>query len=611
MPIYKNWRDFDAMRDKSKILVIYGAGYNGCRFLNVHKVIPNYFCDKNAGKIKSINVMEGGKEIPVLTLKALLVELNGRDADILVSNFDEKVIKSLQGVFSKTKLTENTVIYFRNNDPMLQRFDSAMLKSFGNTDFLLKNAYFEDSFLSIDEYEKFIQNKTKFIETELGSGRLRCFINRVLPRKLKISNKRIIYLFCDSRFVDYYCKTEHGIEFMLSSLLNQDKNVNYSIENYSCGGFLGERVIFQLTNAPLIKNSIVIINSINKPHLLAVAKRYCREYNCRLIYYFIPGILSRNTFTDYEKWYIKRYFLDKSDYTPNISLKILAQEMNIEFYEPLNKFFDSDKTIYLDSTHFGNYGNEIIAQHLHDIITNKIKPDNSSDDFYIELKEKIKYACNFIHFLVPDIKNYLADLKNRKRNFENCGAIVMNCNPFTSGHRYLIEYAAGKAEHLYIFVVEEDKSEFPFADRYKLVKKNTSDLKNVTVLPSGKFIISSVTFASYFGKSDVSEELAAEQDVSLDLLIFAAAIAPELNIKTRFVGQEPFDPVTRHYNEEMKKTLPEYGCEVVEIPRLEENGSAVSASRVRKLLKERNFEEIKKIVPPATLRYLRIHTRDP
>jgi len=82
-----------------------------------------------------------------------------------------------------------------------------------------------------------------------------------------------------------------------------------------------------------------------------------------------------------------------------------------------------------------------------------------------------------------------------------------------------------------------------------------------------------------------------------------------LNIKTRFVGQEPFDPVTRHYHEEMKKILPEYGCEVVEIPRLEENGSVVSAKRVRKLIKERDFEGVGKIVPRATMRFLlSLHT---
>jgi len=154
-------------------------------------------------------------------------------------------------------------------------------------------------------------------------------------------------------------------------------------------------------------------------------------------------------------------------------------------------------------------------------------------------------------------------------------------------------------------VLEEDKSEFSFVDRYKLVKKNTEQLKNVTVLPSGKFIISSVTFDGYFYKNEISEKQADKQDVSLDLLIFAAAIAPALNIKIRFVGQEPLDPVTRHYNEEMKKILPEYGCEVIEIPRLEKNGKTVSASFVRKLLKEKNFEEIKKIVPQTTLEYLR------
>ena len=50
------------------------------------------------------------------------------------------------------------------------------------------------------------------------------------------------------------------------------------------------------------------------------------------------------------------------------------------------------------------------------------------------------------------------------------GAIVMNCNPFTLGHRYLVEYAASQVEHLYIFAIEEDKSIFPFVDRFELIK---------------------------------------------------------------------------------------------------------------------------------------------
>ncbi|MBQ9442198.1 MAG: [Selenomonadaceae bacterium] len=79
----------------------------------------------------------------------------------------------------------------------------------------------------------------------------------------------------------------------------------------------------------------------------------------------------------------------------------------------------------------------------------------------------------------------------------------MNCNPFTLGHEYLIEYASKKVKKLYIFVVEEDKSEFKFADRFELVKRGVKKFSNVEVLPSGKFIISQQTFSGYFNKENL------------------------------------------------------------------------------------------------------------
>lgn len=181
------------------------------------------------------------------------------------------------------------------------------------------------------------------------------------------------------------------------------------------------------------------------------------------------------------------------------------------------------------------------------------------------------------------------------------GAIVMNCNPFTLGHRYLIEYAASRVDHLYIFAVEEDKSIFPFKDRFELICKGTSDIKNVTVLPSGKFIISSVTFLDYFGKSELQDKVI---DASMDIEIFGAYIAPELNINVRFAGEEPLDNVTRQYNEQMKSILPKYSIYFEEVPRKEEGGEVISASRVRKLLQTKDFEGISKLVPKTTLDYL-------
>ena len=177
----------------------------------------------------------------------------------------------------------------------------------------------------------------------------------------------------------------------------------------------------------------------------------------------------------------------------------------------------------------------------------------------------------------------------------------MNCNPFTSGHLYLIEQAAAQMEKLFVFVVEEDKSEFPFADRIALVKAGTSHLSNVTVLPSGKFIISALTFSDYFNKKEIQEHAV---DTSLDVTLFAKEIAPVLGIRTRFAGSEPTDKITRQYNQSMDAILTRYGIKFVEIPRVETDGVPVSASHVRRLLEVKDFEAIAKIVPKTTLDYL-------
>ena len=182
------------------------------------------------------------------------------------------------------------------------------------------------------------------------------------------------------------------------------------------------------------------------------------------------------------------------------------------------------------------------------------------------------------------------------------GAIVMNCNPFTLGHLHLVEYAAAKVARLYIFVVEEDKSEFPFADRFELVRQGVKNFPNVEVLPSGKFIISQQTFSGYFNKAALQN---TQVDSSLDVEIFATEIAPTLGITIRFAGEEPTDSVTRQYNETMRRILPLHGVELCEIPRKTFDGDPISASTVRELLKRGDFDRIKNLVPETTLDYLR------
>ena len=183
----------------------------------------------------------------------------------------------------------------------------------------------------------------------------------------------------------------------------------------------------------------------------------------------------------------------------------------------------------------------------------------------------------------------------------NIGAIVMNCNPFTLGHRYLIEVSSKKVDLLYVFVVEENKSYFPFEDRINLVKEGTRDIKNVVVLPSGRYMISAQTLPTYFMKEE-HKNIVMDASRDLDMFVY---IANELNIKVRFVGEEPVDQVTRQYNESMKQYLNKYRIDVEEIARLKSDKQIISASIVRSLIKQSKWIEIKKYVPNSTYQYIK------
>ncbi len=194
-------------------------------------------------------------------------------------------------------------------------------------------------------------------------------------------------------------------------------------------------------------------------------------------------------------------------------------------------------------------------------------------------------------------------------NYKNVGCIVMNCNPFTKGHRYLIESALRKVDCLIIFVVEEEKSYFRFEDRFAMVKAGVADLENVIVAPSGDFILSSSTFPEYFIKimdKDIT------RNVDFDIELFAQCIAPALNIKYRFVGSEQHDIVTAQYNKAMHRILPKYGIEIVEIERKTTGNRIISASNVRKYFEYGSYfyDKLAEMAPFSTLAYLGVQKEE-
>ena len=180
-------------------------------------------------------------------------------------------------------------------------------------------------------------------------------------------------------------------------------------------------------------------------------------------------------------------------------------------------------------------------------------------------------------------------------------AIVMNCDPFTLGHRHLIETAAAQSRHVYVFVLSEDKSFFSYEDRMNMVKAGTADLPNVTVLPSGPYLISSATFPTYFLKDrDSAEQIHCQ----LDIAIFTRYYAPRFHITRRYVGTEPLSAMTEEYNKALAAALPSQEIALIQIPRKEVSGVPVSASAVRAALANKDWDTVRSLVPQTTFAYL-------
>lgn len=208
---------------------------------------------------------------------------------------------------------------------------------------------------------------------------------------------------------------------------------------------------------------------------------------------------------------------------------------------------------------------------------------------------------------LPEYRKYLESLARPGRN----GAIVMNANPFTKGHRYLVEQAASLVDNLYVIVVKEDRSRFPYVERKAMIEAGCAGLDNVVVCEGSDYAISAATFPTYFLKK---LDDATDTQIALDLDLFVNHIAQPLGVTVRFAGSEPEDALTRRYNELMAEILPGTSVAVVrqarrpidfvEIPRLEQNGNPISATSLRRALDKGNLKEAMEYIPVSSTPYM-------
>lgn len=210
--------------------------------------------------------------------------------------------------------------------------------------------------------------------------------------------------------------------------------------------------------------------------------------------------------------------------------------------------------------------------------------------------EELRVKSEELRVKSEELKNDESVVSNARKPI---GVIVMNANPFTLGHRFLVEQSSELVERLYVVVVREDCSMFSYNERKAMVSQGVRDIGNVVVVDGSDYAVSAATFPTYFLKQ-LSD--ATDTQIILDLDLYRRRIAPALGATIRFFGSEPTDPLTRRYNELMHQQLGEE--HVHEIQRKQQEGSAISASRVRKVMMEGCLWDAIQLVPPTTIPYI-------
>lgn len=260
---------------------------------------------------------------------------------------------------------------------------------------------------------------------------------------------------------------------------------------------------------------------------------------------------------------------------------------------------------------------------LNEVVSHLMEYQMARGYTHLFLYTKIKSAKFFQSlgfYEIARVDGTLVFMENRRNGFPSylsrlektarpgvSGAIVMNANPFTLGHQYLVETAAARCDTLHLFLLSEDASLVPFGVRKQLVQAGTVHLENVVLHDSGPYIISNATFPSYFLKDDSA---VIQGHAKLDLAIFVR-IARALGVTVRFVGEEPTSQVTGLYNEIMAAQLPENGIDCVILPRKQALGKAISASTVRAALQAGDWQTLSQLVPQTTLDYFRSSEAEP
>lgn len=636
--------NLDEIRVSPKKIVIYGAGEYGRKvygFLNQMDISVYAFCDThkkgNVGNLAILSPKMLLQEETYLFILAIYSDSFKREVMDLLDK------KNLQGdIFAGDICIDSNIAYFYDRQQKCfilnnryQFYREVPWYFHLAYDRYPSKEYIKGVFIG---YPQIYLKNNYYCGADFQSKYVNILDGKRVTTDVPGDYKNKVIFFGDSRINGYGLEDNQTIPSCLQRMLNQRWPERYCCENYSFGAY-SFSVVYNLIKDILISKDDIILCQLTSirgydtnfapPNgtlqwYLQKITDYCKAKGAIIVFLFLGQnqpvnyVNNKSMAEEYicklfgnntgERRYIDKFYrrFEDMEYWEEYCLRAGASFVNcIEALRHLGAH--PDISYFLDEVHPGTFGAQLIAEDLFCALIeqNIIREIGNKSDF-ATIHEAL--AKNDLVFMYPfceedSFREYLDYLKvMADDSLFDCGAIVMNANPFTKGHRYLVESASKQVDRLYIFVLEEDRSDFPFHDRIDMVREGVKDLSNVVVLKSGSFIISERTFPEYFSGKDLSNP-----DCSKDLGIFGYFIAPVLHITKRFVGTEPYSVVTKAYNEQMKSIFPLYNIELVEIERMTVGQEIVSATKVRRALEDKDYTFLKSLLPDSSYNFLMQH----
>jgi len=642
----KKWKEFKSnVINTEQKFYLYGAGFIYKKIISVVKDKVICVLDRKYDEVKTID--------PQIAIKApkSICECMDEEIHILVclnpyKNYMKEVgnLKDYFGQFIEKRICLYCLDIEEIKENGLIDWEGKQELLIDNLTFLTGtkcwNWYMKIAYKGInkeDDIKKLYEEPIEYILYE-GKIGLKDFDNGLIThedgKKKTVRSQeeciyeRCIWCFGDSRVSGMLNANQSTFASYLQKIIDtkgeRDKVINCGIPGRDI-----ERMVYQIKTEKISAGDIVILatgfyeyneeaglNVLIWCEYIEEAAEICRRKGAEFLYINLPTMLEMDKLNSLEKEMVT--FFNMTEFREYSKEKIMHYKWllqyrcinkKIAFYDFANVFEERAKYghTFINLHHYGPFGNQMIANGIYKILSKEdTEQSRRIEEGKRERDKQFKDKLMNMSHEISELQSYLSDIKeklcDRYLGEGTIGSIVMNANPFTYGHLYLVDQAIKEVDFLIVFVVSEDASYFSFDDRFEMVYRNIGIRNNVLVVPSGKFCISSATFPEYFKKAEL-------QDITVnaekDLCLFAEKIAVELNIKIRFVGEEPEDAVTRQYNDSMKKILPQYGIRVVEIPRKKlDNGMVISASTVRCLLKEGKDEDLQALVPKQTYLFL-------